>query len=162
MFIPSPSYNGSVPTRYQPMCQGHQVSTSACSPDPILPQHPSFPTKLPGVHLLWTHSNVSGQAVESPCLAKLLQSDDSDTLLLCSHHCCWDQTTSQAAQVSVSNLLRKGKGEWGKEKPYVCVCVCVCVYTFFTILTNFNFKKYILIFFSSQGKKLKSSSRTPI
>ncbi len=74
----SPSYNGSALTRYQPMCQEHQVSTSACSPDPRLPLHPSFPTKLPGEHLLWTHSNESGQAVESPCLAKLLQSDDSD------------------------------------------------------------------------------------
>jgi len=34
-------------------------------------------------------------------------SDDSDVLLLCSHHCFWDQTTGKAAQVSVSNLAQK-------------------------------------------------------
>lgn len=109
VIILSPSYNGSVLTRYQPMCQEHQVSTSACSPDPRLPLHPSFPTKLLDEHLLWTHSNESDQAVESLCLAKLLQSDDSVVLLLCSHHCSWDQTTSQAVQVWGSYLHRKGR-----------------------------------------------------
>ena len=52
MFIPlSPGDDRSVPKRYQPMCQGHQVNNSAWSPDPRLPLHPSFPIKFLGVHL---------------------------------------------------------------------------------------------------------------
>ena len=106
MFIPiSPGDDGSVPKRYQSMCQGHQVSTSVWSPEPRLPLHPSFPVKFLGVHLLWTHSNESGQAVESLCPAKLIRwfrclASLFTSLFLGSNH-------SKAAQVSVSNLAQK-------------------------------------------------------
>ena len=106
MFIPiSPGDDGSVPKRYQSMCLEHQVSTSAWSPDPRLPcillSRSNF-----WVCICSEFTQMSPDKQLNLCALQNL-SDDSDVLLLCSHHCFWDQTTSKAAQVSVSNLAQK-------------------------------------------------------
>lgn len=127
--VSCPIYIESLLTGYQPRCQGHQVGTNACNPDPTLPQRLSFLTRLMGGHLLWTRSNESDQAVEYLCLVMPLQSEDLVVLLLCWLHCCWDQTTSQAVQESVliylTNILFQisvqGKidFEWSRKRNQV-------------------------------------------